>query len=147
MRALLLALCLLPSPAPADTLVAARTIRAMAILTAEDLALIPETVPGALGDPAQAIGQEARVILYAGRAIRPGDIGPPAIVERNQIVALAFQRGALSILTEGRALDRGGAGDTIRVMNLASRSTLNGTIRADGTVHVSGTDTPIERQP
>ncbi|WP_028031344.1 flagellar basal body P-ring formation chaperone FlgA [Gemmobacter nectariphilus] len=131
-----LLLVALAGPAQAETLVAARTIRAQAVLTAQDLVVIRDTVPGMLSDPALAIGQEARITLYAGRPIRPGDLGPPAIVERNQIVPLAYQAGPLSILTEGRALMRGGAGDVIRVMNLASRSTVSGRIGADGTVSV-----------
>lgn len=131
-----LPLLLLAAPAQAETLVAARTVRAQTVVSAQDLGLIRDTVPGMLTDPAEAIGQEARVTLYAGRPIRPGDLGPPAIVERNQIVPLAYRAGPLSILTEGRALARGGAGDTIRVMNLASRSTVSGRIRADGTVAV-----------
>jgi flagella basal body P-ring formation protein FlgA len=81
-----------------------------------------------------AIGQEAQVTLYAGRPIRAEDIGPPAIIERNQIVPLAYGSGGLSILTEGRAMARGGAGDVIRVMNLESRTTVTGQIQPDGTV-------------
>ncbi len=129
-----LMLLLLAAPAQAETLVAARTVRAQTVLSAQDLGLIRDTVPGMLTDPAEAIGQEARVTLYAGRPIRPGDLGPPAVIDRNQIVALAYRAGPLSIQTEGRALMRGGVGDTIRVMNLASRSTVSGRIAADGTV-------------
>ncbi|WP_416348416.1 flagellar basal body P-ring formation chaperone FlgA [Gemmobacter sp.] len=135
MRWLLLVLA--AAPAQAETLVAARTVRAQTVLSAADLGLIRDTLPGMLADPAEAIGQEARITLYAGRPIRPTDIGPPAIVDRNQIVPLAYQAGPLSIVTEGRALMRGGVGDTIRVMNLASRSTISGRIMADGTVTVA----------
>lgn len=123
-------------PAGADTLVAARNIRPQAILGADDLALQPGSVPGALQAPEQAIGMEARVALYAGRPIRPGDIGPPAIIDRNQIVPLAYLSGSLAIMTEGRALGRAGAGDAVRVMNLSSRSTVTGRVRPDGTVIV-----------
>lgn len=130
------ALISLALPAAADTVVATRTIRAMAVIGPEDVALAPGSVPGTLGEPADALGMEARVTLYAGRPIRAADIGPPAVVERNQIVPLVYQAGPLSILTEGRALARAGIGDTIRVMNLASRSTVSGRVRPDGTVVV-----------
>ena len=126
----------LAGPSSADTLVTTRVLRAQALIAPEDLAVVPGTVAGALSAPDQAIGQEARVTLYPGRPIAADDIGPPAIVERNQIVPLAYRAGGLAILTEGRALARGGAGDTIRVMNLASRSTVTGRVRADGTVVV-----------
>ena len=133
-----LALAMLAAPAAAETLVATRTIRAQAIIEPQDLTFDVVATPGALDDPSDVVGMETRVVLYAGRPIRPGDIGPPAIVERNQIVALVFRQGPLTIAAEGRALGRGGVGDTIRVMNLASRSTVSGLIGDDGFVSVSG---------
>ena len=124
------------APTRADTLIAARTIRAQTILAATDVTTVAAQVPGALSDAAAVVGQEARVVLYAGRPIRPGDVGPPAIVDRNQIVPLAYRRGTLTILAEGRALGRGGVGDAIRVMNTSSRSTVTGVVGPDGTVTV-----------
>ena len=128
--------------AQAETLVAARTIRSNAILAAADLALIERTIPGALQSPEQAVGLEARVVLYAGRPIRDGDVGPPAIIERNQIVTLLYRRGGLIIAADARALDRAGVGDRLRVMNLASRSTVSGTVLPDGTISVGGPAIP-----
>lgn len=135
----LLILCLCPGIAAADSLVATRTIRAQSVLAPEDMTLVAAAIPGALTDPRQAVGSEARVTLYAGRPIRMGDLGPPALIDRNQIVPLAYQSGALTILAEGRALARGGEGDVIRVMNLASRTTVSGRIAADGSVMVGPT--------
>jgi flagella basal body P-ring formation protein FlgA len=129
-------LCLLAMPAMAETVVATRTIRAMSVLGPEDVAIVKGQVPGALGSLTAVLGQEARVTLYAGRPIRAQDVGPAAIVERNQIVPLAYLSAPLAIRTEGRALARAGVGDTIRVMNLASRSTVTGRVREDGTVVV-----------
>lgn len=131
-----LALILLPLPAQADSLVATRVIRAQTVITAEDVALVAADLPGALADPAAAIGQEARVAIYPGRGIRAGDLGRAAVVERNQIVSLAYRAGALTIFAEGRALDRGGPGDIIEVLNLASRSKVTGQIADDGSVSV-----------
>jgi len=136
MMKILVFLCLLPSVAQADSLIATRTLRAQTILAAADMALVEATIPGAVTSSAAAEGMELRVTVYAGRAIRDADIGPPAIVDRNQIVSLSYSGGALSILTEGRALARGGVGDVIRVMNLASRTTVSGRIGADGMVQV-----------
>jgi flagella basal body P-ring formation protein FlgA len=131
-----LALLLIPLPALADSLVATRTIRAQTALTAEDVTSVAMDIPGALTDPAAAIGQETREVIYAGKPILAGDLGPSAIVERNQIIPLAYTAGSLSILTEGRALARGGVGDVIDVMNLASRSKVTGQIGPDGVVRV-----------
>ncbi len=132
-----LVLLALPFPALADALVATRVIPAHAVLTAEDVTLVAADIPDALTDPTHAIGQEARFTLFPGRPIHPSDIGTSAKVERNQIIALAYQAGPLAILTEGRALERGGEGDVIAVMNLTSRTTVFGKIDAAGTVLVT----------
>lgn len=127
---------ILPGMAMADSVVATRTIRAQSVVQADDITLVAAAIPNALGELSDAVGLEARVAIYAGRPILAADLGAPAVVDRNQIVQLAYQSGALAILTEGRALARGGVGDVIRVMNLASRSTVSGRISANGTVLV-----------
>ncbi len=137
---LALLLVALAAPLQAETLVAARTLRAQAILGPADVTVVDKTIPGALDHADQAVGMEARVVLYAGRPIRPGDLGPPAIIERNQIVTLIYRRGPLTIAAEARALARAGVGDSIRVMNLGSRNTVTGLVREDGSVTVGGPD-------
>lgn len=134
------ALLTLSGAACADSLVATHTIRAHSVVSAEDFTAVDADIPGALTDPAAVIGLEAKVTIYAGRPIRAKDIGAATLIERNQTVSLVYRSGGLSILTEGRALTRGGAGDVIKVMNLSSRTTVSGTIGSDGTVSVNSTD-------
>lgn len=131
-------LALFAGPALAEMVVVpARTLPPRTTIAPEDLLLRELEVAGAVADPALVVGLETRVALYAGRPVRPGDVGPPAIVERNAIVALIYDRGGLRIATEGRAMDRAGPGDVIRVMNLASRATVSARIGPDGTAHVT----------
>lgn len=132
----LIALLVLTAPALADSVVATRTIRAQTIISTEDLTTVEAALPGALADPALAVGMEARVAIYAGRPVRAQDLGPPALIERNQLVPLIFLSGGLAISTEGRALARGAAGEVIRVMNLSSRNTVNGRVGPDGAIYV-----------
>ncbi len=122
--------------AAGETLVAARPIRARSVLGPEDVVAIPGATPGALSDPDEAIGMEARTMLGRGRPIGPGDLVPAAYVDRNQIVTMVFERGGLSITAEGRALARAGEGDRVRVMNLDSRTTVTGVAVAPGLVMV-----------
>lgn len=129
---------LMSNAVAADTIVAARTIRAQTILTPSDILRIQGDVPGALISPEEAIGLEARVVLYSGRPIMAGDVGPAAIIERNQIVKLVYKIGTLSISADARALGRAGPGDLLRVMNLTSKSTVSGLVAPDGSVYVSG---------
>lgn len=125
------------APVAAETLVAVRTIPARTIINAEDVLLRDIDVFGGITDTAGVVGQETRVALYAGRPIRTGDIGPPSVVERNQIVTLVYSRGGIVISTEGRALDRASAGDLIRVMNITSRATVTAQIDESGTAFVA----------
>ena len=134
-----LLLCLLLSmgtSALAEAVVPTRTIRAREIIDARDLTVNSADISGAISQPQDIIGQEARVTLYAGRPIRPGDIGPPAVIGRNDIVSLVFSNGSLKIVTEGRALGRGAVGETIRAMNVGSRTAVTGVILANGSIEV-----------
>ena len=127
-----------PGTAAAEVLVATRTLRAHTPIGPGDVAVVASApAPGSATSPEQAIGMEARVTLYAGRPIPLGSLAPAAMVERNQIVELVFTQGGLAIRAEGRALGRAGEGDLVRVMNLASRSTISGRVTAPGVVEVS----------
>jgi len=137
MRGLILIAALIAGPGQAETVFATQTIRAQTILTAQDVMIKDVDVPGAATAPEQIIGKEARVALYAGRPIRQGDVGPPAVVDRNQVVPLIFNSSGLTITAEGRALQRAGVGEFVRVMNLTSRNTVTGLVMADGRVMVS----------
>ncbi|MGZ2259724.1 flagellar basal body P-ring formation chaperone FlgA [Roseobacter sp. A03A-229] len=120
----------------AEIVVPTRTIRANAIITDIDVGTKAGEIANGFNRVADVIGQEARTTLYAGRPIRVDEIGPPALVTRNQIVSLTFQSAGLVITTEGRSLERGGVGDRVRIMNLSSRATLFGQIQPDGSVEV-----------
>lgn len=133
---LVFALLLVAGPAVGDTVVAARTIPAQTTIMPEDIMLNSRDIPGGVANPDDVIGMESRVALFAGRPIRPADVGFPAVVERNQIVQLLYQQNGLLIATEGRALGRAGPGDRIRVMNISSRSTVTAQIGVDGIAYV-----------
>jgi flagella basal body P-ring formation protein FlgA len=121
----------------ADIVVAGRTIRAQSLILPTDLVVVDGDIAGGATHPAQVVGQEARVALYEGRPIRLADIGPPAVIERNQIVQLVFQKNGLQITAEGRSLSRAAPGERVRVMNLSSRSTVSGRVDESGAVYVS----------
>lgn len=126
--------------ASAAQLVATRPIRAGEILRASDIEVrdLAAALPGIAEAPSQVVGKEVRASLYPGRPIRLADLGPITVVRRNALVTLTFRRGRLLIRGAGRALDDGGIGQTIRVMNLDSRLTVFGRIVAEGQVEVGG---------
>lgn len=124
------------APALAETVVSTRVIRPGTVIGPSDIKEMSVQTDGAVQLSEDVIGLEARVVLYPGRPIRPEDIGAPALVERNQIVLLRYAQGGLQIVTEGKAMARGGQGETIKVLNLASKSTVTGQIQPDGSVRV-----------
>ena len=127
---------LLTTPVLAESVVATRTLRPNTVIGPDDLTVVDAKLPGALTDPAQALGLETRVAIYAGRPVVPADLGTLTLVQRNQVVSLVYLAGGLAISTEGRALARGSEGETIRVLNLASRTTVSGRIGPNGAVYV-----------
>ncbi|MCH5375503.1 MAG: flagellar basal body P-ring formation protein FlgA [Planctomycetes bacterium] len=135
-RALVIILGLAAPAVSADVLVPVRTIKVKEIIGPQDISVKNADVAGALSDPSEVVGLEARVSLFAGRPVRASDVGPPALVDRNDLVSLVFHQGGLRIVTEGRSLGRGAAGDTVRVMNSSSHTTVTGRIQADGSIEV-----------
>lgn len=128
-----------PEPAalaPGSSVTVVRAVRSQSVIEADDLVLAEGAVPGGIETIAEAVGMEAKVALYPGRAILASQIGPPALVERNALVKLNYMKGPLSISTDGRALDRAAVGEPVRVMNLQSRQTVTGTVAVDGSVEV-----------
>ncbi|MEM9579889.1 MAG: flagellar basal body P-ring formation chaperone FlgA [Pseudomonadota bacterium] len=132
-----LALLICAQTSLAETVVAARNLRPGSILLDTDVVQVGGVVPGSYSSTAQVVGLEVKVALYAGRPVMSEQLGPPATIERNQLVEIIYQSAGLSIRTEGRALGRGSEGQRIRVMNLTSKSSLFGTVQSDGSVRVS----------
>ena len=135
----------LPNMAIGEAVVAARTIRSQTILLASDVILMEKDIPDAVTRVSEVVGLEAKVVLYEGRSISYSDIGPAAVIERNQIVTLMFASGELLISTEARSLGRAGVGDLLRVMNLSSRKTVAGIVSGNGSVIVGGNSTGVSR--
>ena len=83
---LLAAACLIAAPLDAQTVVANHPIPSRTVITELDVRLVGQNVPGAYTEIEEVVGLEARVTIYPGRPLRRGDLGPPALIERNQIV-------------------------------------------------------------
>ncbi|MGB3406451.1 MAG: flagellar basal body P-ring formation chaperone FlgA [Jannaschia sp.] len=139
MRHFLLSLVLVATAAPAlaQSVMVLRAVRAGESLSADDLSFAEVEIEDGFVDPRDMIGLEARVNLYPGRPVRLHEVGLPTVVNRNDVVPLIFRRGGLTITLEGRALQRAGDGEILRVMNLSSRTTVTGVATASGAVVVN----------
>lgn len=82
------------------------------------------------------IGKEVKRSIPKGYKLNPAYVGNPIVVRRNARVNMIYRFGALELSAWGRALDEGGTGDTIRVMNLDSRKRVQGRILESGRIEV-----------
>lgn len=117
------------TPAAAD-IQATRTLRVGTVLAAADL----RATDGE--DLTAVIGLEVRRAIYAGRPVAPDDLGPATIVRRNSVVTMEYRSGSLGMRTEGRALESGGMGEVVRVINVTSRQPVQATIIGQDRVEV-----------
>ena len=132
-----LALILLPAPALADAVILTRSLPARATVGLADITTVAADIPGAATAPDQVLGQALRVAVQAGRPLRVDDLTAPEVVARNQLIKLHYALGGMTIAAEGRALDSGAIGQSVRVMNLSSRGTVKGVVLPDGSVQVA----------
>ena len=121
--------------AAAEELLAARNIRAGAVITAADIAKPDdrEAIRRAIG----IIGMEAARTFYRGQPLDEDNLRKPTLVDRNAIVHMEYNNGPMTISAEGRALDKGGMGERIRVMNLASKRVVTATVTGTDSVRTS----------
>lgn len=82
------------------------------------------------------VGKEARRDLTQGNALRSRDFRAQQLVKRGGIVTMVIERGPLRVSAKGRALGDAGVGDTVRVLNIQSNRTIEGTVAKDGSVSV-----------
>ncbi|MTH63271.1 flagellar basal body P-ring formation chaperone FlgA [Paracoccus shanxieyensis] len=136
MRVVLALLALSAPPAQADSVVATRTLSAGMVILPQDVRMDPGQ-QGGIGDLDQVVGQQLQVMVAEGRPVQPRHVASPKLVDRNQIVTIIFERGALRIEAEGRAMAAGSVGEMVRVLNNSSRVTVVGRVAPDGSVIVA----------
>lgn len=124
------------APVYSEAIYASRVIRPGEIINSSDLRLGEKASAESSLLLSEIVGAEARVIIYADRPIRADHTRPPTLVSRNQLVSLIFEGSGLRIEAEGRAMERGSLGESIKVMNLGSRRTVTGTVLADRNILV-----------
>ena len=81
---------------------------------------------------AELLGREVSRTIYAGQPIAQKDTRSPRLVKRNQLVTLKYMKGPLEITLTGRALGEAGVNESVPVLNLESRQTVEGIVQAGG---------------
>ncbi|MFL2771871.1 MAG: flagellar basal body P-ring formation chaperone FlgA [Rhodospirillaceae bacterium] len=81
-----------------------------------------------LVDSSDVLGLVARRTIRTGQVFRKRDLRVPVLIERGKIVTIRLSTPMMQLSAKGRALEKGGANDTIRVMNTLSNKTVLATI-------------------
>ena len=120
--------------------VAARDLKAGQIITPDDILAkrVPqESMRG--NDPAgkeDLIGKEMKKSVRSGQPVTLNDVRAQVMVAKGKIVTLNFVKGGIMLSAQGKALENGGLGDTVRVMNTQSKSVVQGTVTGPETVSI-----------
>lgn len=117
--------------------VLARSVARGAVLMAEDLTLAPAgaRVPdGIFGDPGDVIGRRTRAALGEGKPVLLRQLEPVWTVAKGNPVVLVAAAGGLAVSAPAQALDDGGMGDVIRVINLSSQKEVKAIVTGPNAV-------------
>jgi flagellar basal body P-ring formation protein FlgA len=124
-----------------EVAVLTRDIDRTEMLKSSDVALERRPKAEISGEAAsreRAVGMQLRHPMRAGIPIRVADIAKPDLVQRDQNVTIIYQVPGLYLTTRGKAVDSGSEGDTVSVLNVQSKRTLQGIVTGRGQVTVQG---------
>ena len=93
----------------------------------------------------ELIGQAAKRRLAVNRPVLRTDLEAPKLIKRNTMVEILFKSGGLLLKAEGRALADAAMGEAVKVLNIQTKRTIEGTAIAVGVVSVAGRKTPALR--
>lgn len=88
-------------------------------------------------DTRRITGMTPRRAAAAGRPLQPVDLESPMMVKKGQMITLTLKNGPIALSLQGRALQNGGSGDSIRVLNPASNQVIEGIVSGFQTVSVA----------
>ncbi len=86
---------------------------------------------------AEVVGRAARQPLRPGQPVRRTDLVKPEMVKRDENVSIIFHVPGMTLSSRGKALEAGGEGDIINVLNPQSKRTVQGVVTGPGRVDIS----------
>jgi flagella basal body P-ring formation protein FlgA len=123
-----------------DAIVPVRTIARGEIVRAQDLAVErrpkTEVTGDVIGTNDEAVGRAARQVLRLGLPVRRADLVKPDLIRRDDSVSLVYEAPGIMLTTRGKAIESGGEGDVIKVLNAQTNRTLQGVVTGPGRVDI-----------
>jgi flagella basal body P-ring formation protein FlgA len=93
--------------------------------------------PDLLPDARDLIGKTPRHPLQAHQPLHAFDVQTPLVVHRDDLVTIVLETPSLRLSTQGKALDDGSMGATIRVANTKSNRVVDATVTGHNLVTVA----------
>jgi flagella basal body P-ring formation protein FlgA len=110
-------------------------------ITAQDITMVKmredSLRPTNLTDAGAIVGMAAKVALRANVPVAGADLQRPLAVSRGALVTLVLNFNGMALTAQGRAIDQGSLGDTVRVTNTHSNLTVEGVVDGTNRVRVS----------
>lgn len=84
----------------------------------------------------RAVGMQMRRAMRAGQALRTLDLAKADLVTRDQAITLIYEAPGIYLTGRGKSLEAGTKGDTVNVINLQSKRTVQGIVVGPGQVAI-----------
>jgi flagella basal body P-ring formation protein FlgA len=112
----------------------AHSLRTGDIVQPGDLIWSREVVagPDAPRDPDAVIGMAVRRPLREGDAVSLRDVAAPLVVKKDDVISVTYAMGGLSLTLQAKALTDAAAGQSLSVMNAASKKIIQAVAVAPG---------------
>jgi flagella basal body P-ring formation protein FlgA len=124
-----------------DVPVLSHAINRGEVIAARDLSFIRQREDGLrhdiLTDADQLIGMTPKQPMRSGQMVSMNDLQKPVAVPRGGLVTMVLKFGPMTLTAQGRAVEPGALGDTIRVANATSNQIVEAKIDGPNTVTVS----------
>jgi len=124
-----------------DVPVLVRRMSSKEIIGAKDIRLVTRRADkvdmNALRDESELIGMSPLRTLSAERPVKRSEIRTPVLVAKGSMVTMVFRTDRMVLSAQGKALQDGSNGDTIRILNAKTHKVIDGTVVNSGTVTVS----------
>lgn len=112
-----------------------------ALITAEDLDYVDvrnsDLGANVLVSAEQLVGMSPRRGIAALKPIASSDVSSPVVVKKGEIVTMVLQNSEMTLTTQGKALESGAVGETVRIINPSSGQSVEGVVTAVKTVSIT----------
>ncbi len=89
------------------------------------------------------VGKELRHPAMAGQPLKLAELIPPILVQKGNAVQMTLETAGIMVVAQGLALEAGGLGTRLHVINTSSRAVLEAEVTGMGQVRVRPESAPV----